>query len=154
MSGRRIVATGTFDILHPGHIYYLEESKKLGDELFVIVARDINVRHKPHPIVPEEQRLQIVAALKPVDHAMLGDTQDMFLPIEKIHPEIITIGFNQMFDEQKLGAQLAERNLSPKIVRIGKFPNGDLSSSRLIVQRIISKRGHEYRHLQEKSHDS
>jgi FAD synthetase len=153
MSGRRVVATGTFDILHPGHLFYLEESKKLGDELFVIVARDVNVKHKPHPIVPEEQRLQMVAALKPVDHAMLGDTGDMFLPIEKIRPEIITIGFNQMFNEQKLGTALTERNLPAKIVRIGKFVNGELSSSRLIVQRIIAKRGLESSLPPKKSQD-
>jgi FAD synthetase len=153
MSGRRVVATGTFDILHPGHLFYLEESKKLGDELFVIVARDVNVKHKPHPIVPEDQRLQMVAALKPVDHAMLGDTKDMFLPIEKIQPDIITIGFNQMFDEQKLTAQLAERNLSPEIVRVGKFADGELSSSRLIVKRIIAKRGFEYIHPDEPGHE-
>ena len=95
MNTRRVVATGTFDILHPGHLYYLEESKKLGEELFVIVARDANVKHKPHPIIPEDQRLAMVAALKPVDHAMLGDQTDMFVPIEKIRPDIITIGFNR-----------------------------------------------------------
>src|SRR5665647_2239466 len=77
MSVRRVVATGTFDILHPGHIYYLEESRKRGDELWVIVARDANVKHKPHPIIPEEHRLQMVAALKPVSHAILGDKTDM-----------------------------------------------------------------------------
>jgi FAD synthetase len=144
MTGRRIVATGTFDILHPGHLYYLEESKKLGDELFVIVARDANVKHKPHPIIPEDQRLAMVAALKPVDHAMLGDQKDMFLPIEKIRPDVITIGFNQMFDPETLSRQLAERGLTPSIVRIGKFSGDDLCSSRLVVQRIITKRGHEY----------
>jgi FAD synthetase len=146
MTPRRVVATGTFDVLHPGHLFYLEESRKLGDELFVIVARDVNVKHKPHPIIPEDQRLQMVAALKPVDHAMLGDETDMFLPIGKIRPEIITIGFNQMFDEEKLARQLAERNLPSKIVRIGKNSDGELSSSRLIVQRIITKRGHDHHH--------
>ena len=86
MTPRRVVATGTFDILHPGHLYYLSESKKLGDELFVIVARDANVKHKPHPILPEEQRRAMIAALKPVDHAILGDRTDMFRPIEEIRP--------------------------------------------------------------------
>ena len=142
MTGRRIVATGTFDILHPGHLFYLEESKKLGDELFVIVARDANVKHKPHPIIPEDQRLAMVAALKPVDHAMLGDQSDMFLPIEKIRPDVITIGFNQMFTEETLSRMLAERGLRPAIVRIGKFSGDELCSSRMVVQRIISKRGH------------
>ena len=109
MTVRRIVATGTFDLLHPGHLFYLEESKKLGDELFVIVARDANVKHKPHPIIPEDQRLAMVAALKPVDHAMLGDQTDMFLPIEKIHPDVITIGFNQMFDAEPCPAACRKR---------------------------------------------
>jgi len=140
MSPRRIVATGTFDVLHPGHIYYLNESKKLGDELWVIVARDANVKHKPHPIIPEEQRLLMVAALRPVDHAVLGDKTDMFRPIEEIQPSVITIGFNQFFDETKLHAQLKQRGLSPEIVRIGKFVDGDLASSRLIVQRIVEVR--------------
>lgn len=153
MTARRVVATGTFDILHPGHLFYLEESKKLGDELFVIVARDVNVKHKPHPIIPEDQRLAMVAALKPVDHAMLGDRTDMFLPIEKIHPDIITIGFNQMFDPKTLSCKLAERGLTPAIVRIGKFPGDDLCSSRLVVQRIIAKRGHDNHHLPEQERE-
>ena len=143
MSPRRVVATGTFDVLHPGHIYYLSESKKLGNELWVIVARDANVKHKPHPIIPEDQRLCMVAALQPVDHAILGDRTDMFRPIEEIQPDVITIGFNQFFDEAKLQKQLKERGLTPKIIRIGKYAGGDLASSRLIVQRIIDTRGTE-----------
>jgi FAD synthetase len=138
---RRVVATGTFDLLHPGHLYYLEESKKLGDELWVIVARDANVRHKPRPIIPEEHRLRMVAALKPVTHAILGDKTDMFRPIREINPALITIGFNQHFDETKLRQQLSERGLAPEIVRIGKYEDGDLCSSRFVVQRIIEVRG-------------
>jgi FAD synthetase len=138
---KRVVATGTFDILHPGHLYYLEQSKKLGDELFVIVARDSNVRHKPLPIIPEEQRRRMVAALRCVDHAVLGDMTDMFRPIEKIRPAIITIGFNQHFDEEKLRQQLTSRGLSPEVVRIGKYGDDELCSSRLVVKRIVEKRG-------------
>jgi hypothetical protein len=48
-----------------------------------------------------------------------------------------------MFNEEKLKTQLADRNLMAKIVRIGRFPDGELSSSRLIVERIIAKRGCE-----------
>ena len=138
---KRVVATGTFDILHPGHLFYLQHSKKLGDELTVIVARDANVKHKPKPIIPEEQRRRIVAALRCVDHAILGDTADMFRPIQEILPDIITIGFNQHFNESKLQEQLATRGLSAKIVRIGKYGDDGLCSSRLVVQRIVEKRG-------------
>jgi FAD synthetase len=132
----RVVATGTFDILHPGHLFYLEESRRLGDELFVIVARDANVRHKPKPIVPEDQRLKMVAALEPVDHAVLGDLHDMFRPIEEIRPAVITIGFNQHFDEDDLKAELKARNLPSDVVRIGKYSGDTYCSSSLIIRKI------------------
>jgi len=141
MTVKRVVATGTFDILHPGHLYYLSESKKLGDELYVIIARDANVKHKPRPIIPEEQRRAMVAALKPVDHAILGDLNHMYRPIEEIHPEIITIGFNQYFNEENLRTELARRRLEAQVVRIGKYSDGDLASSRLIVDTIVKARG-------------
>lgn len=137
---KRVVATGTFDILHPGHLYYLEQSGKLGDELTVIVARDINVKHKPKPIIPEEQRRIMVAALRCVDHAVLGDDRDMFRPIEELRPDIITIGFNQHFDVERLRDALATRGLTPAIVRIGKYGDDELCSSRLVVQRIVDLR--------------
>ncbi len=135
----RVVATGTFDILHPGHLYYLEESRKLGDELHVIVARDVNVRHKPQPIVPEEQRLRMIRALKPVDDARLGDPHDMFRPIEEIRPDIITLGFNQHFSEERLQQALAERGIEARVVRITGYDEPLASSSR-IVERILAMR--------------
>ncbi|HZD42797.1 MAG TPA: adenylyltransferase/cytidyltransferase family protein [Methanomicrobiales archaeon] len=138
---KRVVATGTFDLLHPGHVYYLEESKKLGDELHVIVARDVNVKHKAPPIVPEEQRLKMVAALKPVDYARLGDLTDMFRPIEEIQPAIITLGFNQHFDEARLVQDLKTRGIRADVVRIGKYPGDQLSSSTRIVERVLEVRG-------------
>ena len=136
----RVVATGTFDLLHPGHLYYLEESRRLGDELVVIVARDANVRHKPRPIVPESQRLALIRALKPVDAARLGDTTDMFRPIEELRPEIITIGCNQHFDERELAAALEARGCGCRVVRIGGFSGTPLCSSRRIVERVCAER--------------
>ena len=138
---KRIVATGTFDIIHPGHLYYLAESRKLGDELYVIVARDANVRHKPRPVIREEQRRNIVAALKPVDYAVLGDLNDMFLPIEKIDPDIITIGYNQHFDIDRLKRDLADRHFRADVVRIGTYSEDPLCSSRLIVAEILKRAG-------------
>ncbi|NYT05740.1 MAG: FAD synthase [Methanomicrobiales archaeon] len=136
----RVVATGTFDILHPGHVYYLEQSRLLGDELHVIVARDENVRHKPRPVIPEEQRLAMVAALKTVDAVHLGDREDMFRPIAAIDPDIITLGFNQHFSEERLEQELAARGLRARVVRIGPCPDGELCSSRRIMERIVRTR--------------
>ncbi len=136
---RRIVATGTFDILHPGHLYYLEESKRLGDELHVIVARDANVRHKPRPVIPEEQRLKMVAALKPVDFARLGDPVDIYRPIQEIRPAIITLGFNQHFSEDQLMIELKQRGIAAEIKRIGAYTGDTFCSSRQIMAEIISR---------------
>jgi FAD synthetase len=135
----RVVATGTFDLLHPGHIYYLAESRKLGDELYVIVARDANVRHKPRPVIPEEQRRCMVASLRAVDHAVLGDPVDMFRPIREIRPDVITIGFNQHFDTELLVRQLAEQSLEAQVVRINRYPSDGICSSRLIVSEILKR---------------
>jgi FAD synthetase len=82
----------------------------------------------------------MVSALKPVSHAILGDKIDMFRPIQEIQPAVITIGFNQHFDEKRLHEQLAERGMTPEIVRIGKYAHEELCSSRFVVQRIIDVR--------------
>jgi FAD synthetase len=140
---KRVVATGTFDIIHPGHIYYLEESRKLGDELHVIVARDANVRHKPKPVIREDQRLKVVRALRMVDFARLGDATDMFRPIEEIDPAVITLGFNQHFSEEELARALKERGLGARVVRIGEYSGDPCSSTRRIIERILETRGKE-----------
>jgi len=134
-----VVATGTFDLLHPGHVLYLERSKALGDELVVIVARDLNVRHKPKPILPEEQRRRMIEALRPVDRAVLGEEQDIFKTIEQLKPDIITLGFDQHFDADRLEAELQRRGLHPRIVRIEAHEPCELCSSRRIMAKILER---------------
>lgn len=104
----RVLATGTFDLLHPGHVYFLTQARALGDELFVIIARDSNVTHKPKPIVPEEQRLEMVNALGMVERAFLGSEKDMFEPLKHIRPDIITLGYDQRFDTDMLEKELTK----------------------------------------------
>ena len=78
----KVMATGTFDILHPGHVLFLEKAKELGGEdavLAVVIAKDSTVeKRKRIPIIPEDQRVQMVKSLKPVDEAYLGYEGDMF----------------------------------------------------------------------------
>lgn len=133
----RIVATGTFDLLHPGHVLYLERSRALGDELIVIVARDVNVRHKPKPILPEKQRQKMVQSLKAVNRAVLGDEVDIFRTVEQLKPDIITLGFDQHFDPDYLESELSRRGLHPKIVRIAENEPCNLCSSRRIIAKIL-----------------
>jgi FAD synthetase len=135
----RVLATGTFDMLHPGHLLYLEKSKELGDELVVIVARDVNVKHKPKPIVPEDQRLRMVQALKVVDMAVLGNEKDIFQPIVQLKPDIITLGFDQHFNPAVLEAELGRRDLHSKIVRVAEQDPCNLCGSRKIVGKVLER---------------
>ncbi len=137
----RVLATGTFDILHPGHLLYLSEAKALGDELHVIVARDSMIKHKPKPIVPEGQRLAMVQALRMVDKAILGSEHDMFEPLREIKPDIIAIGKNQFFNEKELEGQLKAHGINARVVRIQSFKQCELCSSAAIIRRILERNG-------------
>jgi FAD synthetase len=137
----RVLATGTFDLLHPGHIYFLTQARALGDELFVIVARDSNVTHKPKPIVPEEQRLEMVNALGMVDKALLGSEKDMFEPLEQIRPDIITLGYDQHFDVAYLEKELAKRGLPANVARIPLSKECPLCSTGAIIKEILKRYG-------------
>lgn len=135
-----IMATGTFDLIHPGHGYYLQESKDLGGKeakLVVVVARDSTVRaRKRVPVVNENQRLEVVQMLKPVDEAYLGSTTDMFQVVRDIEPDIITIGPDQNFDEEALNRELRKRNLKAEVVKITGYKKSALDSSCKIIRKI------------------
>jgi FAD synthetase len=136
----RVLATGTFDILHPGHILYLKKAKELGDELFVIVSRDSMVQHKSKPVIPERQRLQVVRALEVVDHAALGSEHDMFEPLMTIKPDIVALGFDQYFDEKKLQEDLEKRRIPSRVIRLPFQDTGELSGTENIIHEIIKRR--------------
>lgn len=137
----RILATGTFDLLHPGHIYFLTQARALGDELFVIVARDSNVTHKPKPIVPEEQRLEMVSALGIVDKALLGSEKDMFEPLKQIRPDIIALGYDQRFDAEILEKELDKRGLPANVVRVSLSKECPLCSTGAIIKEVLKRYG-------------
>ena len=137
----RVLATGTFDLLHPGHVYFLTQARALGDELFVIVARDSNVTHKPKPIVPEEQRLEMVNALGMVDKAFLGSETDMFEPLKLIKPDIITLGYDQAFDIDFLQKELANRGLPAKVVRVPFSKECPFCSTGAIIKEVLQRYG-------------
>jgi FAD synthetase len=136
----RVLATGTFDILHPGHVFYLQKAKELGDELYVIVSRDSMVHHKPKPIIPEDQRLKIIQALKVVDDARLGSECDIFEPLYSIKPDIIALGFDQHFNVQNLKEELRHRHFRADVVRIPHVDTGALSGTENIIKKIIKMR--------------
>lgn len=138
-----VVAQGTFDLLHTGHVHYLEEAGAMGEELVVIVSRASNVTHKETPILPGRQRRDLVDALSVVDRAILGDREDIFVPIERLEPDIIVLGHDQHHDEQSLAATLKDRGIECEIRRASpREPayEGELLSTGKIIERIIAQR--------------
>jgi len=139
----RAVAQGTFDILHPGHVHYLEDAATYGDELHVIVARGENVTHKAPPILSDHQRLEMVDALGIVDDARLGHPEDIFVPIEEIDPEVIVLGYDQHHDADGIAAALRDRGIDCRIERASprEAHPDELLSTGDIVDRILDQRG-------------
>jgi len=136
----KVVATGTFDLLHMGHIYYLREAKKLGNELAVIVACDSTVRKLKHePVTPEKMRLEIIKELKIVDEAVLGHKDDMYKVVKDIEPDIIALGYDQVHNAEKIKRELKKRNITAQVVRLPKYSGmDDLNGTRKIIAKIIS----------------
>ncbi|MFB6209557.1 MAG: adenylyltransferase/cytidyltransferase family protein [Candidatus Nanohaloarchaea archaeon] len=105
---KKVMAQGSFDILHPGHVHYLRESKKLGEELVVVIARDSRVSGMKDLVFSEQERREMVEALGMVDKAILGSEEDIYSTVEKVDPEVITLGYDQDHREEKV-KEMAER---------------------------------------------
>ena len=104
----RVMATGVFDILHLGHVHFLQEAKRLGNELIVIVARDATVEKSKHrPVMSQEMRVELIRSLKVVDQAFLGHEENHFNIVEEIKPDIIALGYDQFHSENKIHVELA-----------------------------------------------
>jgi FAD synthetase len=139
----RVVAQGTFDILHPGHVHYLREARSMGDRLDVIVSRATNVTHKESPVIPGPQRVAMLDALDPVDDARLGHPKDIFVPIEEMEPDVIVLGHDQHHDEAGIEAALESRGIDCAVERASERPpefDGELLSTGRIIDRIVAER--------------
>ena len=136
----KVMAVGVFDLLHAGHLHYLEQAKSLGDHLTVVVAHDDTVRIRKHePVTNHDLRRRMVEGLKPVDEAIVGNSPDVsifeILPI--VNPDVIALGYDQEHAEdsikQKL-IQLGYENI--KVTRV-KGLTDDLDGTRKIIARIL-----------------
>lgn len=122
VSEKRVFVGGTFDIIHPGHVYLLKEASKYG-KLYVAVARDANsLKYKGRePINPEYWRLEVVSSIRYVYQAFLGDEEDIIRSVEKVKPDVIMLGPDQRFDERDLVRELRDRGLENiSIVRLSE----------------------------------
>ena len=97
---KRVLCCGTFDYLHPGHISFLQQAATLGSQLFVVVARDENVRRIKgrYPDHTEEERKAALEGLDLVDDVRLGypgGRSNFLRVVADIEPDIVALGYDQ-----------------------------------------------------------
>jgi len=136
----KVMAVGVFDLLHAGHLHYLEQAKSLGDHLTVVVAHDDTVRIRKHePVTNHDLRRRMVEGLKPVDEAIVGNSPDVsifeILPI--VNPDVIALGYDQEHAEDSIKQKLIELGYQNiKVTRVEGLTD-DLDGTRKIIARIL-----------------
>jgi D-beta-D-heptose 7-phosphate kinase/D-beta-D-heptose 1-phosphate adenosyltransferase len=119
-SGRRVVFTnGVFDLLHPGHLRYLQEARRHGDALVVGVNSDRSARANKEPgrpIVPENERAEVLAALSCVDVVVVFDEDTPHEIISKIQPDVLVKGADWAAD-RIIGRDIVEAR-GGRVVRV------------------------------------
>lgn len=111
-AGARIVFTnGCFDLLHVGHVRYLQEARRLGDLLVVGLNSDASVRTldkgRERPLVPEAQRAEVLAALACVDYVVVFGEPDPGKLIAELQPDVLVKG-GDWAPEQIVGREIVE----------------------------------------------
>lgn len=135
---KKVMATGVFDILHLGHIHFLSESKKLGDNLIVVVARDSTARRSgKSTIFDEDARLKLIKQLRIVDDALLGHEGDIYQTVQEVKPDIITLGYDQHFDVDDVKAACKEIGLDIDVIRISRFNDSQYKSSSQVRDKLL-----------------
>ncbi|MCI0469671.1 MAG: FAD synthase [Nitrospirae bacterium] len=124
----RVVSAGTFDFLHPGHLFFLEQAKELGSELIVIVARDETVKRLKGflPTHDENARKKIVEDTEIPDRVVLGNLDaDIFHILHELKPDIIALGYDQRVSEQGI----LKRFPHCRVIRISAYMPEKFKSS-------------------------
>jgi len=129
---KKVIAFGTFDKVHPGHISYLEQAKALGD-LIVVIARDKTAEQVKgkKPIQSEKERKKEIEKLNLAKQVLLGMLNDKYKVIEEVKPDIVALGYDQKSFTEHLQEELKKRNIKAKIVRLKPFKEKVYKSSKL-----------------------
>lgn len=135
-----VLAFGCFDILHFGHLKFLEKAKLLGSRLTVVVARDRTAERIKgrKPVFDEKARLEMLRALKIVDSAILGNKGgNKYAVIRKVGPHAIALGYDQREDEARLRKWLDSNGMrKTRLVRIRHIENEEAFKSSKALNRL------------------
>ena len=127
-----VLAGGVFDIIHPGHIHTLNAAKKLGDVLVVVVATDNTAvkMKKRRPLHSQMQRQEMVNSLSIVDLCLIGQEGDIFKTVNRVRPQIIALGYDQIHQEKSITEGCKKIKLDARVARL-QSPIPESSSSKI-----------------------
>ena len=136
----RVMAVGIFDLLHAGHLHYVEQAKSLGEELIVVIAHDETVRKQKHePVTGQDLRRRMVEGLKPVDQAIIGNPPGVpiFEILKQIDPDLIALGYDQKHSIDAIRKGLDQHGFEDVEVTRVEGLSDDLDGTRKIIARIL-----------------
>lgn len=138
-----VFTAGCFDLLHVGHVGFLEKARKFGDALVIAIASDAYIRQKKgkhRPIIPESERAKMLKSLKFVDDVYIVSTMAEALKIAtslKIHILVLSDRENSRSIERKQTADLFKKHIPGLIIK--KTSQGGCASTTMIEQRILNR---------------
>lgn len=128
----RVLVFGTFDPLHPGHLFYLRQAKKYGT-VTAVIARDKTIKKLKHhpPYFNERRRRHEVELSALAEKVVLGHIHDPYRVISEQHPDIILLGYDQRHFVEHLPEELKQRNIRAQILKSGPFHSPHFKSTKL-----------------------
>ena len=132
LNSKIVLAGGVFEIIHPGHIHTLNDAKKFGDVLVVVVATDKTAvkMKKREPLHSAELRKELVSSLTMVDLCIIGDDEDIFKTVDLVRPQIIALGYDQTHQEKFITDGCKKIDLDVRVARL-ESPRPETSSSKI-----------------------
>ena len=140
-SKKVVLANGCFDILHVGHLRYLQGARRLGDTLVVAINSDRSMRlikDSGRPILTEDDRIVLVSALDCVDHVVVFDEPDVSRVLDVLRPAVHAKGTD--YTEQTVPERAQVLRYGGAVCITGDAKN---HSTRDIIQRILDKQGND-----------
>lgn len=121
----KVLVFGTFDLLHPGHKFFLQQAKQLGHQLIVVLTRTrVATKQKGEPISQSERRrLAEIKKLKFIEKVYLGqkNIDHKYFLVKKIKPDIICLGYDQPESVKKITRKLRDLGLNTNVIRLKSF---------------------------------
>lgn len=139
---KTVMVFGTFDILHPGHINFLNQAKKHG-QLIAVIARNRTVKQVKGklPQHSEKERLEAIKGLKLADKVIMGSLTDKYAVIRKYRPDVICLGYDQKYFVDEL-----EQELKKLSAKGGSQPKGaTISGGNTKIIRLKPYKAHKYK---------